>query len=56
MDAGGSVSWLVREEDGISKLTLEDSSGSLLLEESSGQTPPYAPNLYFTRHPLRLGV
>ena len=25
-----------------SKLTLEDSSGSLLTEESSGQTPPFS--------------
>ncbi len=36
------MSFIVREEDGTSKLTLEDSSGSLLTEESGGQTPPYA--------------
>lgn len=36
------MSFLVREEDGTSKLTLEEDGGSLLLEESSGQTPPYA--------------
>lgn len=34
-----AVSYLVREEDGTSKLTLEEASGSLLKEESSGTTP-----------------
>ncbi len=34
------MSFIVREEDGTSKLTLEDSSGSLLTE-STGQTPPF---------------
>lgn len=36
------MSFIVREEDGTSKLALEDSSGFLLLEESTSQTPPYA--------------
>jgi hypothetical protein len=36
------VSFLVLEEDGTSKLALEEGSGSLLLEESGVQTPPYA--------------
>lgn len=35
-----AVSYLVQEEDGTSRLTLEDASGFLLLEESSaGPTP-----------------
>lgn len=35
------MDFLVREEDGTSHLVLEDDSGDLLLEESTGQARPF---------------
>jgi len=33
------TSYIVKEEDGTSKLTLEEGGGSLLLEESQAEAP-----------------
>ncbi len=37
------VEYLVQEEDGTSRFTLEDGSGFILLEESGGVTPTPEP-------------
>jgi len=41
-----ATDYLVQEEDGTSKIILEEGSGFIILEESTGTTPVTSTNIY----------